>query len=630
MMRRRFIRVAAILGLLAAFIPVLTFQPAFAAGVVGNGNPASCTEVAFDAALAGGGLVTFDCGPAQHTITLTTEKVIANNTEIDGGDLIRLDMNFNARHFYVAPPVTLQLSNIRLDNGVSATDGGLIWNDGAVIANDVIFSFGDVPGNGGAIRNDGSLNLIDGFFTTNLADGVGASIYNAATGTTTITGDSTFFGSLADFGDGGAIYNDGGIIQVLGNTVFDTNVGDCGGAIANSSGGSVTIDGATFDGNGAVLSGGAICNASGTVSISNSTFNNNDTVNFHGGAIYNAPGAGTVTLINSTITESDASDEGGAIWNGASLFVISSQISDSDAVSGSGGGIFNSNAGAVTITRSTFARNSSGFRGGALRNGGTATIETSTFSDNSASNQGGAIVNHNLMTIDNSTIASNNSGLAGGGIRNAAAGTLTMTNTIVASNLSGGDCSNAGVFNSGDYNLDSDTTCPIGMANDISGGNANLQALGDNGGATETHPPGPGSDAIDNGPGACASPDQRGQFRPQNGVCDIGSVEVIPPADVCYNTWTLELQAPVAGECNGPYLQKVVFEDFGPHYLCRNVSTGQLSYSYLPTCAPYNFPAIVMPDAAPLSVCLNIYTNRYRQPLGIQTCSAGEFPTVLQ
>ncbi len=146
---------------------------------------------------------------------------------------------------------------------------------------------------------------------------------------------------------------------------------------------------------------------------------------------------------------------------------------------GSGGGIFNANSGTLTVTRSSFFGNSAGYRGGALRNGGTATIETSTFTQNTAANQGGAIVNHEKLTITNSTIAFNDSGLAGGGIRNANDGTIDLGNTIIADNTSGNpraDCSNAGTFNSHDYNLDSDGSCPLGMANDISNGNADLQA----------------------------------------------------------------------------------------------------------------------------------------------------------
>lgn len=64
--------------------------PARAAGVVGDGSPASCTQAALAAALVGGGIVTFDCGPGTVSIPLTAEQVITASTTIDGGGRIGL------------------------------------------------------------------------------------------------------------------------------------------------------------------------------------------------------------------------------------------------------------------------------------------------------------------------------------------------------------------------------------------------------------------------------------------------------------------------------------------------------------------------------------------------------------
>jgi len=61
-----------------------------AAGVGGTGTAVSCTEAALDAALAGSGLVTFDCGPEPVTITLTQQKTISSDTTVDGGGLVTL------------------------------------------------------------------------------------------------------------------------------------------------------------------------------------------------------------------------------------------------------------------------------------------------------------------------------------------------------------------------------------------------------------------------------------------------------------------------------------------------------------------------------------------------------------
>ncbi len=59
-----------------------------------NGTPASCTESAFDTALAtvqgsGSGTITFDCG-STATILFTSQKAISGEVTIDGDDKIIL------------------------------------------------------------------------------------------------------------------------------------------------------------------------------------------------------------------------------------------------------------------------------------------------------------------------------------------------------------------------------------------------------------------------------------------------------------------------------------------------------------------------------------------------------------
>ena len=62
--------------------------------VVGSGTPESCTSEAFVSAVAGGGVITFDCGPEPHTITLEATAKVFNDTGpeivIDGAGLITL------------------------------------------------------------------------------------------------------------------------------------------------------------------------------------------------------------------------------------------------------------------------------------------------------------------------------------------------------------------------------------------------------------------------------------------------------------------------------------------------------------------------------------------------------------
>ncbi len=63
--------------------------------VVGTGTPASCTGEAFAAAVALGGVITFDCGPDPVTIDVTRTAKVVNDTGpkivIDGGGKVVLN-----------------------------------------------------------------------------------------------------------------------------------------------------------------------------------------------------------------------------------------------------------------------------------------------------------------------------------------------------------------------------------------------------------------------------------------------------------------------------------------------------------------------------------------------------------
>src|ERR1019366_1955400 len=62
--------------------------------IVGMGTPASCTGDAFVAAVAMGGVITFNCGPDPVTIALTSTAKVFNDKGtklvIDGGNKVTL------------------------------------------------------------------------------------------------------------------------------------------------------------------------------------------------------------------------------------------------------------------------------------------------------------------------------------------------------------------------------------------------------------------------------------------------------------------------------------------------------------------------------------------------------------
>ena len=73
--------------------------------VVGDGTPGSCTGDAFIEAVAGGGVITFSCGPDPVTITLDRPAKVMNDTGpeivIDGGGLVTLSGGGATRILYM-------------------------------------------------------------------------------------------------------------------------------------------------------------------------------------------------------------------------------------------------------------------------------------------------------------------------------------------------------------------------------------------------------------------------------------------------------------------------------------------------------------------------------------------------
>jgi hypothetical protein len=73
--------------------------------VIGDGTPSSCTSAAVVAAVAAGGVITFDCGPDPITITLDETAKVFNDASpeivIDGGNLVTLSGAGQRRILYM-------------------------------------------------------------------------------------------------------------------------------------------------------------------------------------------------------------------------------------------------------------------------------------------------------------------------------------------------------------------------------------------------------------------------------------------------------------------------------------------------------------------------------------------------
>jgi hypothetical protein len=266
--------------------------------VVGTGTPESCTGEAFIAAVAKGGVITFDCGPDMATVRLTKPAKVWNDKGpkivIDGGGKVTLSGEGVTRILYMntcdqnqvwtsehcdnqeTPQLTVQ--NLTFANGNSKNEteydgGGAIYASGgrfkainSRFVNNVcadtgpdvgggairVFqqyqgkpayvvscTFGGAEGLGNVCSNGGALSSI-GVSWTVLNTVIS---YNQAIG----NGGNPATSGTPGGGSGGGIYNDGNTMTLtLGGTLMEYNkVNAYGSAIffvTNDHTGNIVID----------------------------------------------------------------------------------------------------------------------------------------------------------------------------------------------------------------------------------------------------------------------------------------------------------------------------------------------------------------------------------------------------
>ena len=484
---------------ISALLVVLGVRPTHAGGVVGTGTPGSCTETAFDLAMAGGGLVTFNCGPGPHTILLSFTKQIVENTEIQGGDLITLSGGNATSHFQVFVDKSLTLRNLTLSRG---------------------------SGIYGAIENFGTLHLSNSQATLNNATMSGGAIQNYGM---TILDNSVIAGNKAAL-FGGGLYNDSGYVMVTGSQIYsNTAQSEAGGGIWNS--GTLTVTNTTLNGNRAAFRGGGGIYNTGTLSLVGVTFENN-AVSYagpaSGGGLNHT--TGTATLNQVTFRGNTSNTYGGGLYiEGGNLSATGTLFTRNQAVVGGAA----SNSGVFTLTNSLVYTNTASSVAG-VANGmagvagaaNSATLINVTVSDNaSGSSAGGGVQSDNgSLALIHATIVGNRGGGGVGRGGSSASNQLRLKNTIVANNIPQ-NCLN-GVFSDG-FNIAGDISCLLGQVSDRYNTNPLLGPLANNGGPTLTYMPQAGSPAIDGGQCvAGVTTDQRGAARLVGAACDTGAVEV--------------------------------------------------------------------------------------------------------
>lgn len=508
--------------------------------VVGDGTPASCTEAAFDAALAtavaGGGTITFNCGPAEATIPFSLAKtVVLGDVVIDGDERIILNANNTDRLFFAGLGVTFELRDITLRDGNSLVSGGAIeaseadvildnvslLNNYSSVTGGAIYCFdgtltirnslleNNASATAGAIYNDGcEVTIANTTFRANEAldaNGRGGAIANLQPGKLTIE-DTIFEGNEAL--DGGGLFNDANTTATLDGVSFLANKGGYGGGLENS--GTITVTDSLFEGNEVTGSGGGLWNLNGAVTLERTTVRDNTA--FEGAGVNTYGGALEMTDVNIIDNVALGGHGGGLYHGGGTAFVRNATIDGNRASdpAANGGGIYQNSDDNLTLTNVTLARNEAGFFGGGLYHYARyAILINVTIADNIAGAAGDAIYEDSPMTA-------------------AFPGVVQIANSVIfgsANNCAGG------FFDSLGHNISRGTCAPLVAPTDEDNytGDLLLGSLAFNGGAfpMETILPLEGSPLIDAAdPGLCPSLDQRGIGRVD--TCDIGAVEYEP------------------------------------------------------------------------------------------------------
>lgn len=248
--------------------------------VVGDGTPGSCTSQAVVQAVAAGGVIAFSCGPRPVTIVMTATAKVRNTSArvvLDGGGLVTLSGGGVRRILYMDtcdPAQTWTTSHCQ-DQATPA-----------LTVEDITFA----------------------------------------------DGNST--GQVYDGGGGGAIFDRGGQLKVIGAHFIDNRCDssgpDLGGAairaLSQYQNQAVEVTGSTFTG-GVCSNGGALSSIGVSWIVKDSTFTDNRAIGDganpaqagtpgggSGGAIYTDGDDYTVTVENCVITGNSAREGGGALF----------------------------------------------------------------------------------------------------------------------------------------------------------------------------------------------------------------------------------------------------------------------------------------------------------------------------
>ncbi|RAY12276.1 hypothetical protein DPM19_26570 [Actinomadura craniellae] len=268
--------------------------------VIGRGNPRGCTSAAVVAAVAKGGIITFDCGPRPVTIKMTATAKVRNASPrivLDGGGLVTLSGGGARRILYMntcdqaqgwttshcddQPTPRLTVQNLTFTDGnatgqrAEGGGGGAVFVRGGrfnVVNSRFVRNRCDPTGpdlGGAAIRvldqsRDLPVHIVSSTFQDGVCSNGGAlssigvswAVLNSVlTGNRAIgRGANPARGGTPGGGSGGAIYADGNrfTIRIAGSIIERNRANEGGGAlffVSNDRTGTLAIDRSRLRGN---------------------------------------------------------------------------------------------------------------------------------------------------------------------------------------------------------------------------------------------------------------------------------------------------------------------------------------------------------------------------------------------
>jgi predicted outer membrane repeat protein len=304
----------------------------------------------------------------------------------------------------------------------SDDDGGAIFAQDNVYAQDCLFETNESDDDGGAIFAEDDFSSLRSTYSDNYSEEDGGAVHTDELLYSTL---DVYFSNESEDEDGGAIYvSSGDEVSAIDRSVFRENVasssGD-GGAVYYSSSYRLTIISSSFINNYAGYHGGAL-HLDGSVGVPEDyltiaggvrtpTIFQGNYAGEDGGAINVLDDYGTLgmSVANARFTDNIAAWEGGAISSANEINLTGTTFTGNRSLGedGVGGGAVYGEE-SITVSRSTFTRNSAiDTDGGAIWADDNLTVTSSTFTNNAADDGGAIQADDGTLTVEGSTFTGN-------------------------------------------------------------------------------------------------------------------------------------------------------------------------------------------------------------------------------